>query len=169
MSNPDETLDKVFVDLPNHWGTGGESIWAIRLDDGTFQIDNIPFYAYGLNYKDIVKVDISDPTFNPKVIEVILPSGHETIRVIFSKGLSKRKQKPIIQELESTGVSTERALENYVALDIAPEVDYDLVRNKLDEFERTGILEYETCESRVEGRFDEGPQEGEIVVNEHEN
>ena len=59
------------------------------------------------------------------------------------------------------GVEVERAFENYVALDIPPEVDYDSVRDKLDEFQANDILEYETCEERVQGSFDDSPGDNE--------
>jgi hypothetical protein len=169
MNDVDDKLRKVLVDLPNHWATAAESMWAFLLDDGTYQIDNVPFYAYGLNYRDIVKVDGSEPDSLPVVVEVIEPSGHATIRVVFPKEIGKRKQKPIIDDLESIGVSVERAFENHVALDIPPEIDYDAVRDKLDEFENSGVLNYETCESRVEGRFDEGPDENDVSEENGEN
>jgi hypothetical protein len=161
-------LERVIVDLPNHWATSAESMWAFRLDDGTFQIDNVPFHAYGINYKDIVRVDASDTTRLPVVVEVIIPSDHDTIRVLFPKGIRKKRQEPVIAELEKMKVYVERAFENYIALDIPPEVDYDLVREKLDQFGQEGLLEYETCEARAKGRFDEGPDD-EDTVDEYEN
>ena len=161
MSEDDGRLEKVFVDLPNHWGTGGESMWAIRLDKDLYKIDNVPFYAYGLNFRDIVQVDSTDSEKKPVVLKVVEPSGHETIRVIFPKGFAKTKQEPVIDELKQMGVEVERAFENYVALDIPPEVDYDSVRDKLDEFQANDILEYETCEERVQGSFDDSPGDNE--------
>lgn len=166
MNDADDKLEKIFIDLPNHAVTGGESIWAFRLDDGTYQIDNIPFYAYGLNYKDIVKVNARENDKKPIVEAVVVPSGHATVRVVFSKGFGKQEQKPVIEELEAMNVTIERAFENYVALDIPPEADYDVVRDRLDKLESEGILEYETCESRVDGRFDEAPDDDE---DEYEN
>jgi|GEM_PF-3679930 len=59
------------------------------------------------------------------------------------------------------GIGIERAFEKYVAVDIPPEVDYEAVRNRLDEFESNNILEYETCEARVEGSFDDSPKDPE--------
>ena len=34
-----------------------ESIWCIEFANGTFQIDNIPFYAYNIANKDIINVE----------------------------------------------------------------------------------------------------------------
>lgn len=33
MSTDDDELTKVYVDLPNHWAVGGESLWARPLGD----------------------------------------------------------------------------------------------------------------------------------------
>ena len=157
MTNVDAQLQKVIVDLPNHWASSAESMWAFQLENGTYQIDNIPFYAYGINYNDIVRVDASGKVGIPVVVEVVAPSGHQTIRVIFPKNVDRKKQEPVIEELEKLNVYIERAFSNFVALDIPPEVDYEQVRGKLNQLESDGILEYETCEPRFEGRFDEGP------------
>jgi hypothetical protein len=169
MSDADRELENIFVDLPNHWATGGESLWAFRLDDGTYQIDNVPFYAYGVNYRDIVRVDSSTPDQKPIVKEVVKPSGHRTIRVIFPKEVGKAEQAPIISVLEKMHVSAERAFEYYLALDIPPIVDYDSVRDTLDGYQHNGILEYETCEPRADGHFDEGPADSDEVASVYEN
>lgn len=169
MSELERDLEKVVVDLPNHWATGGESLWAFRLDDGTYQIDNVPFYAYGLNYRDVVKVDAANADEKPVVKEVIRPSGHRTIRVIFPKQVGKVEQTPIISVLEKMNVSAERAFENYLAFDIPPNVDFESVKSTLNEYQHRGILTYETCEQRSEGRFDEGPADDEEIVSDYEN
>ena len=40
---------------------------------------------------------------------------------------------------------------------VEPEGDYAAVRAQLDEWEAAGLLEYETCEARVLGSFDDRP------------
>ena len=169
MNDIDDKLENAIVNLPNHCATGAQSMWAFRLDDGTYQIDNVPFYAYGINYKDIVRVDASDATGLPIVTNIITPNGHDTFRVIFPKNVGKKKQEPTIEELEKMGVSVERAFNNYVAIDVPPEVDYDVVRDRLDQLQSSGLLEYETCEPRADGRFDEGPDTDEEVASGYEN
>ena len=63
----------------------------------------------------------------------------------------------------------ERATDFYVALDIPENVDYDAVRDELDKFEAIGVLQYETCELRAEGRFDDDPDDDKDSVSEYEN
>lgn len=150
----EEELEKVYVDLPNHWATGGESMWAKPLGNDLYQIQNIPFYAYGLNYLDIVKVDSSDETIKPVVLEVVEPSGFMTLRIVFMDGFEEQAQSELFNELNQFKVEIERDNENYVALSIEPEGDYEAVYEKLSEFEIKGVLEFETCEAREPNSFD---------------
>ena len=46
---------QVRVDLPNHPLTESETLWARPLEDGRFEVRNVPFYAYGLNFLDLVR------------------------------------------------------------------------------------------------------------------
>ncbi|WP_298065795.1 hypothetical protein [uncultured Acinetobacter sp.] len=49
----DEQLTKIYIDLPNHWWLKGESFWAKSLGDDLFEIQNVPFCAYGLNFREL--------------------------------------------------------------------------------------------------------------------
>lgn len=46
-----------------------------------------------------------------------------------------------------------------MALDVKPEPGVDAVRDMLDEYVASGDLDYETCEARIEGSFDDLPEE----------
>ncbi len=48
-------------------------------------------------------------------------------------------------------ISYERANSIYFALDIQPEGDYQAVFDRLDELEQQDLIEFETCEARIEG------------------
>ena len=56
-----------------------ESMWARRLPDGTYEIDNIPFYSYDVAVGDIVKVQEVDGElfFSERVKD----SGNSVIRM----------------------------------------------------------------------------------------
>jgi len=161
MGNEEESLTKVYIDLPHHWATGGESMWALPLGGDLYEIRNTPFYAYGINWGDIVRADTSDPTLKPEVREVVAPSGNKTLRVFLNKGLAQEEQNVILSSLQPLDTSWERADDHYVAIDVHPESDYQAVCDKLMELEQEGKLEYETCEAREAGSFDDVPSEDE--------
>jgi len=155
----DDALTKVHVDLPNHWATGGESLWARPMGDDRYAIENIPFYAYDLNYGDIVEARAAAPELKPSVLRVVERSGHRTIRVFFQDSVTEEERTRHLRSLDDMHVTFERCKERYYALDLAPEASIDAVRDRLDEFAAGGVLEYETCEARVDGSFDDAPEE----------
>jgi hypothetical protein len=159
MSKDEDSQTKVHIDLPNHWATGGESLWALPLGDDLYEIRNTPFYAYGINWGDIVRAYSDDPKLKPEVREVVKRSGNRTLRLFFGEAQSEETQKSVLSSLRVLDVSWERADEYYVAIDVHPGADYDAVCEKLSELENHGILGYETCEARVPNRFDDAPSE----------
>ena len=150
-----EDLEKVYVDLPNHWAVGGESMWAKSLGDDLYEIHNTPFYAYGINFLDVVKVDATDETKKPIVLEVVKPSGYRTLRVYFHENIDKDSQINLLDSLKNLGVDCEKLDGRYVALDVNPQGDYDAVIKKLSEWQEQKILGYETCEKRNPNDFNE--------------
>lgn len=156
MSESD-SLTKVHVDLPHHWATGGEAMWAIDLGDHRYRIENVPFYAYDLNLYDIVEARATRPDLKPSVLRVLERSGHSTLRVFCSEDTSEEECLARLRSLADLGVSFERFGARYFALDLEPETSVDAVRARLDDWEREGAIEYETCEARVAGSFDDAP------------
>lgn len=140
--------------MPNHWATGGESLWAKPLGDDLYEIHNIPFFEYGLNYLDVVKVDSSNQQLKPHVLEVIKPSGFSTLRICFFDGFDESNQEELFEELKQYRVEIERSDEIYVAVGIEPDGNYDAVYDRLTELEQNGVLDFETCESENPNDFD---------------
>ena len=161
MQNEEDSLTKVHIDLPNHWATGGESLWALSMGEDLYEIRNTPFHAYGLNWGDIVRAHSDDPELKPEVREVVAPSGNKTLRVFLDKQLSREEQNTILSSLKPLDISWERADDHYVAIDVHPESDYQAVCDRLMELEQEGALAYETCEARRPGSFDDVPSEDE--------
>ena len=158
-SNKD--LVKVHVDLPNHWATGGESLWATPLGNDQYRLENVPFFAYGLNFHDVVLATPDSDDTIPEVRAVISQSGHRTLRVIFSKSVERETQAQLLDTLKAYDASYERATKNTVAIDIDPEGDYLATYDKLEEFADRDLLGFETCESREEGSFDDAAEDGD--------
>ena len=149
-----EELTKVVVDLPNHWGTGGESIWAKALGADLYEIRNVPFYAYGLNFADVVRAIEPAPDKKPVIAELVRASGHRTLRVSFCDSFEESDRPDLLRSLNELQAHFETADAKFFAIDVEPEGNYRAVCDRLARWEAQGILEYETCEPRVAGSFD---------------
>ena len=150
-----ENLVKLHIDLPHHWATGGESLWAEALGNDLYRIRNVPFFAYGLNFYDIVRATADSADLKPEIRDVVEPSGHKTLRIIFPKHVSREEQIQLLDQLEEHSASYERADEKNVAIDIEPEGSYSNVYDKLEEWENAKLLSFETCEARETDSFDD--------------
>lgn len=155
----DEKLTKVVVDLPNHCLMSGESMWARPLGGDLYEIRNIPFYAYGLNFLDVVRAVASNPERKPEISELVRPGGHRTLRVIFLDKRTEAEQANLLKQLNSLNSSFEVGTPSHFAIDIESEGDYGAVCDQLQAWESDGILEYETCEARNPDSFDANPEE----------
>ena len=151
----EEELKKIHIDLPNHWAIGGESFWATPLGNDLFRIENIPFYAYGLNFHDVVKATSTSDLLIPEIQELVELSGHITFRVFFEKNIARLKQEEVLNSMKELHVSYERANNIYFSLDVQPNGNYQTVFDRLDELENKNILGFETCKARIEGSFDD--------------
>ncbi|MBW1296375.1 DUF4265 domain-containing protein [Aquimarina litoralis] len=150
-----EGLEKIHIDLPNHWAIGGESFWATPLGNDLFRLENVPFYAYGLNFHDVVKATSDSDELIPEIRELVELSGHRTFRVFFEKSIDRQNQETILDSMKELTISYERANGIFFSLDMQPNGNYQDVFDRLDELEKENILGFETCEARIEGSFDD--------------
>ena len=155
----DEQLTKVHIDLPNHWAVGGESMWARDLGADRYRLENVPFYAYDLNFHDVVEARSAAPNLKPSVLRVVERSGHRTIRVFFRESVPDADRVAHLAALHDDHVTFERCSERYFALDLEPEANIVVVRARLDALEAADVLAYETCQARVPGSFDAAPDD----------
>ena len=157
----EETLVKIHIDLPHHWAIGGESMWAEDLGNDHYRICNVPFHAYGLNYKDVVIARPQSDDQIPEIIEVFERSGNETLRLYFNESISREEQVKILNGICAIGASYERANDIFVAIDIDHHGKYGEVYDHLQSLEDGEKLSFETCEMRIPGSFDDAPPEEE--------
>jgi Domain of unknown function (DUF4265) len=154
-------LVKIFVNLPNHWNTNGESMWARPLGNDLYELHNSPFSAYDLNYLDVVVALSADPELKPQISRIERRSGHKTLRLIFMAETARMERDEILAQINQLGASYENANSTLYSLDIPPTQNYESLCDQLWIWEQTGVLEYETCEARMPGSFDATPQGGE--------
>ena len=157
----EEGLEKIHIDLPNHWAIGGESMWAEPLGNDLYKIENVPFYAYGLNFHDVVRATADSDELKPEIRELVEQSGHRTFRVFFKKHVERDQQEEILNSMNDLTISYERANDVFFSLDMQPEGDYEAIFDRLDELEQENLLGFETCERKLEGSFDDLPEEEE--------
>lgn len=158
---PQNSCVRVVIDLPSHPSTGGESLWAQPLGNNEYELQNSPFYAYGLNFLDVVRATVMEPGQIPTVQAIIRRGGHATLRVFFLEAVAVADRLALLDSLTDLGVTYEGANQRYLSLDVPPETPIAEVRVRLDDWEEKEWIEYETCEERIPGSFDdvlEGPE-----------
>ncbi|MGB0930283.1 MAG: DUF4265 domain-containing protein [Chitinophagales bacterium] len=74
-----------------------------------------------------------------EAIEIIEESGHSTVRVLFLAD----KLKEVSSFLEKKGCSFEKGFDKFIAIDIPPKVDYQPIKEYLEEGEQKGFWEYD--------------------------
>ena len=118
-----------------------EHVWAIQ-QGSAFIIDNIPFFAPNIAYKDIVSIENDDD--NLHFDDILEESGHSTIQITF---FNHEKIQDTLLHLESMGCSWEGMKGfTYFAIDIPDDIDYSLIQDFLDSKFDQKILDYrESC------------------------
>jgi hypothetical protein len=135
---------KVHVDLPNNPRTGGEAMWATPLGNDLYELRNSPFYAYGLNYGDVVRAVPRAPDQKPSVLEIVRRSGHRTIWVTFTDEASAQARSQRLAELNRWQAFHENANGTYFALDVEPDGSFNDVLGQLAAWREQGVLTYHT-------------------------
>jgi Domain of unknown function (DUF4265) len=155
-----EGLVKLRVDLPNHPLVTGETLWGKQLRHGLFEIRNVPFHAYGLNFRDVVETTAQAAGEPPLVRRVQRRSGHRTLRVTFTEEALLEERVPSLMKLRPLGGTFEGASPAYFAIDVEPGGDYLAICHQLEELRDQGLLSFETGESGDEASFDSANLKG---------
>jgi len=150
----EDNLVKIHLDLPGNEEVGGESFWAEDLGNDLYRMRNTSFYAYGINFYDIVYAKTDSDELKPSILKIHEYGGHKTLRVIFLDKASVEERVARLKTLEKFNAYLENANGTLFAIDVEPEGNYVGVCDELFQWESEGILSYETCESRDGGGFD---------------
>jgi hypothetical protein len=118
-----------------------ETLWAVDLGNGKYEINNIPFFVRLLARGDIVSAykKYGDMLYFK---DIMVSSKNSTIRIIFN---NKRCINDVYKSLESYGCSTEGGADykNLTAVDIPENVSFQEVVKFLKEQENKGIIGFE--------------------------
>jgi hypothetical protein len=115
-----------------------ETVWAADLGDGKFRLDNLPFFAMGLAFGDIVSVEPSTTGF-PTVKDVVERSGHSLYRIYLLSGRTQTDFERAWAPIGRLGCSYERATDQLVAVDVPPATDIYEAYRLLDASADAGI------------------------------
>lgn len=100
-----------------------ETLWAERVGPNRYRLDNSPFWAYGLSWRDVVEAHV-DEGGQLAFTRVVEKSGHRTVRVIFKPGIDENPEgQAVVDELVRMGCTYEGMHPGYLAVDIPPSVD----------------------------------------------
>lgn len=134
-------------DEDNYPPADWEWLWASRVSDSRFRVDNIPFFAKSISCGDIVAAERTNAGLIFR--ELVQPSGHSTVRVIVHRGDRSDDQlravvEDVRQALRTMGCSAELShIPSLIAVDVPPEVNYQSVAAFLSKKEGDGLLGYE--------------------------
>jgi hypothetical protein len=149
-----EGLEKLRVELPNHPHVTGETMWGKDVGRGRYEIRNVPFHAYGLNFRDVVEVAEGAEGEPPCIRRVHRRSGHRTLRVCFTEAALLEERVPSLLTLRRHGATFEGASQSYFAIDVDPLGTYASICEQLELWQEQGLLSFETCEAPEVGPFD---------------
>ena len=125
----EDNLTKIHLDLPRNEEVGGESFWAEDLGNDLYRMRNTPFYAYGINFYDIVYAKAQSEDLKPSIFRVHEYGGHKTLRVIFLDDASVEERSSRLKELNRYKAYHENADGILFAIDVEPDGDYGAVWN----------------------------------------
>jgi hypothetical protein len=133
-------------------GYGGESLWADKISENTYQLKNIPIFAYGVNFDDVVLVK-EDEDGVLQVIEKVESSNHHTIRVFFVDEQSGDSNFSRLKQFKGEGIGSEKWNDDLYALNVTPTRDYEAFIEVLNHYQDLGAIEYELA-GEWSGGFD---------------
>lgn len=116
-----------------------ETLWALKVGEGLFKIDNIPFFVTEIAVDDVVSAEPEDGMLHYR--EVVQPSGHSTYRVIVYDHDDVPEVRSAFKQL---GCSTEQShLRGLIAIDAPPSVSQDELKRLLDTGREQDRWDYE--------------------------
>jgi hypothetical protein len=135
-----ESLTKIHIDLTGKAEIDGEAMWAHPLGDDLYEVRNVPFHAYDLNWLDVVRAVQESPDQKPSIREVVRRSGHRTVWITFAEDIPRERRLELAKELNEWKGYFENADGRYFAVDIEPDGDYQRIVTEIESWRVTGIL-----------------------------
>jgi hypothetical protein len=141
--NPSTSHVKMLVHLEQdedgYPPTAEESLWVRPLEEGLFQVDNIPFFAWDIALEDVVAADPEESMWRFR--KVVRRSGHATLRLLL---YDVAEVPAAIERFVRLGCLSERShIPGLIALDVPPSTPWAEVKRLLVEGEAKELWGYE--------------------------
>lgn len=138
-------MDKLTIELePQAWhGYSHETVWATRLEDGLYKVENSPFFARGVSYEDTV-LAVPQKGLN-MFVRTVASSGGSTYRIIPNKGSADAQFQRFWKLLETEGCTYEQGYFGYTmyAVDVPRDTDLQKVYALLNDGLSQKVWEFE--------------------------
>jgi Domain of unknown function (DUF4265) len=86
-----------------------ETLWATPLGRHRYRLENCPFFAYGVSWRDVVEARPPAKRELPLFVRVTKKSGHRTVRVILKPPADKsRKSAGVLKKTGADGLLLRR-------------------------------------------------------------
>lgn len=109
-----------------------ETMWAECVGPDRYELNNSPFFAYGVSWKDVVLAPHNASEGFRVFQRVDKKSGNRTVRILFpDEGCAAAH----LEHLVSMGCSYEGANKRFFAINLPPQVDLDEVCDYLTNIE----------------------------------
>jgi hypothetical protein len=134
---------KIFfrLDVEDDWPPiAVESMWAERLGDGLFRLDNVPLFAEDANADDIIRAEIGDQGVL-EFQERVESDGQTTVRVIAASEVVEA----VLEFLLKNGAEYETSPYEdigYFSVSVPPDADWAKVEAYLSNLEDSGVLSW---------------------------
>jgi hypothetical protein len=116
-----------------------ENLWAIPLSDGSYRVDNVPFYVNPISSGDVVAASHVDGQLTFQ--KFLAGGGHSTVRVVVYE---VDRVAELRSKLSGLGCATELSnVPSFFSVDVPADVNFSGVVNFLECFAGQGVLDYE--------------------------
>ena len=126
--NDEERLEKVLLRGPDG---EVETPWAAPLGENRYRLDNLPFFAYSVSWRDVIETERRDGA--NEFVRVIEKSGNRTVRVILDEPADESEaMQRVLDSLTEIGCGLERMTQRYIVVNVPPDVDLEKVQEYLN-------------------------------------
>jgi Domain of unknown function (DUF4265) len=142
----EEQLKKIKIILPQaDWHQyAAETLWVNPIGNGKYVLENSPFFANGLSYKDTVYAEYDENEGFPVFKEVIERSKHSTYRIFLSEGKSYEEFEKYFDPLFEIGCTYEGMHNTHFSVDVPAKTDVMKAFEVLKKGEEDGIWFFES-------------------------